>query len=89
MPQEACKDPKFCCFYDSDDLHLKKSHFYYHQVVYHWCEFCVYTPRGNAVERISLDIEWCDIWIAKLDSYYDAHILAEILYPLCKPSYVL
>ena len=98
MPQKTCKDPNFFCFHDSNGLHLKKSHCYYHQVqmqlfvgtdLYDWCDFCVYTPKGIAVERISLDIEWCDVGIAELDSYYDAHILPEILAPMYKPSYVL
>ena len=97
-PQEACKDPTFCSFHDSDGLHLKKSHPYYHQVqiqlfveidLYDWCDFCIYTPKGIDVDRISLDIEWCDIRIPELDSYYDVHILPEILSPMYKPSYVL
>ena len=96
--KEACKDSNFYCFYDNDGLHLKKSHCYFHQVqiqlfvgmdLYDWCDFCVYTPKGIAVERISLDIEWCDIRITELDSYYDAHILSEVLSPVYIPSYVL
>ena len=64
--QEACKDPSFGSFHDSDGLHLKKSHPYYHQVqiqlfveidLYDWCDFCIYTPKGIDVDRISLDIE--------------------------------
>ena len=96
-PREACQDPNFYCFYD-DGLHLKHSHHYYHQVqfqlfvgmdLYDWCDFCVYTPKGTEVERIWLDTEWYEKSIAELDSYYDAHILPEILSPLHKPSYVL
>ena len=92
-PREACQDPSFYCFYD-DGLHLKHSHQVQFQLfvgmdLYDWCDFCVYTPKGTEVERIWLDTEWYEKSIAKLDSYYDAHILPEILSPLHKPSYVL
>ena len=96
-PSEACEDPNFYCVYDNG-LHLKHSHPYYHQVqfqllvgidLYDWCDFCVYTPKGTEVERIWLDIEWCEKRIEELDSYYDAYIVPEILSPLHKPSYVL
>ena len=96
-PCEACQDPNFYCIYDNG-LHLKHSHTYYHQVQfqlfvgidqYDWCDFCVYAPKGTEVERIWLDSEWCEKSIVELDSYYDAHVIPEILSPLHKPLYVL
>ena len=96
--REACDDPNFYCYYESG-LHLKKSHHYYHQVQlssslqyinqYDWCDFCVYTPKGVEVERIWLDIEWCEECITGLDGYYKAYVLPEILCPSYKPSHIL
>ena len=58
----ACKDPLFYCTMVNDSLHLKHTHMYYHQVQlqlytssFTWCDFCVYTTKGVAVERIYLD----------------------------------
>ena len=54
-PDDACEDTSFCCVRINDELHLKRSHVYYHQVQlqlfvgmdkYHWCDFCVYTLKG-------------------------------------------
>ena len=89
-PREACDDPNFYCFYDNG-LHLKKSHQYYHQVQlqlfvgvdkYDWCDFCVYTSKG-------IEVEWSEMCITKLESYYEACVLPEIVHPLYKPSYIL
>ena len=79
-------------------LRLKQTHPYYHQVqlqlyvgvdLYAWCDFCVYTTKGVAVERISLDTSWCNTAIPELESYFDAYVLPEIVNPMYKPSFVL
>ena len=97
-PSEACKDPNFFCTMVDNTLHLKCSHAYYHQVqlqlfvgmdMYNWCDFCVYTQKGLALERIWLDTEWCNHHIPELESYFDAYMLPEIVSPTCKPSYIL
>lgn len=96
-PCEACQDPNFYCISDNG-LHLRRSHHYYHQVqfqlfvgidLYDWCDFCVYMSKGTEVERIWLNTKWCEKSIDKLDSYYHAYTIPEILSPLHKPSYVL
>ena len=75
---------------DSGSVKLKRSHHYYHQVQlqlfvcsnkYHWCDFCVYTPMGVTVEKITLDKEWIEESISKLEDYYDNVILPELVYP--------
>ena len=45
--------------------------------MYHWSDFCVYTTKGNAVEKISLDIEWCNINIPDLKNDFDTRMLPE------------
>ena len=89
-PLEACQKPSFYCTMVNEKLHLKRQHSYYHQVqlqlyfgmdMYHWCDFCVYTTKGIAVERISLDTDWCNINITKLQSYLDTHVLPEVVCP--------
>ena len=79
-------------------VELKRSHGYYHQVqlqlfvcsdLYQWYDFCVYTPVGITVERITLDEEWATKSIPKLKDYYDNVILLELVCPICKPSYFL
>ena len=96
-PLEACQKPLFCCTMADEKLHLKCQHSYYHQVqlhfyvgmdIYHWCNFCIYKIEGMAVERISLDIEWCNINITELESYYDTCMMPEIVPPQLKPSYI-
>ena len=80
----------FCMIDDSGSVKLKRSHHYYHQVQlqlfvcsnkYHWCDFCVYTPMGVTVEKITLDKEWIEESISKLEDYYDNVILPELVYP--------
>jgi hypothetical protein len=92
-PFEGCKKPEFYCSAVDEKLHLKR-HPYYHQVqlqlcvgmdIFQWCDFCVYTI---AVERTWLDIEWCNQYIPELESYFDCHMLPEIVSPKYKPSYI-
>ena len=94
-PSDACDDPGFCGVIEDGKFRLKRNHGYYHQVqlqlyvgmdLYDWCDFCVYTLKGVAVERIYADTEWC---IPELESYFDAYMLPEIISPVYKPSYVL
>ena len=97
-PQDACEDESFYCIYQNGSFCLKRNHHYYHQVqlqlyvgmdLYSWCDFCVFTLKGIEVERIYLDIDWCNTYITELDSYFDAYMLPEIVSPLHKPSYIL
>ena len=96
-PFDACSDPNFYCSIVDDKLHLKRNHPYYHQVqlqlfvtmdMCSWCDFCVYTLKGVATERICLDVEWCNRCIIELESYFDGHMLSEIVSPKHKPCYV-
>ena len=96
-PTEACQKPSFYCTMVNGKLHLKRQHSYYHQVqlqlyigmdMYHWCDFCMCTMKGVAVERISLDIEWCNTNITELESYFDMYMLPEIVSSKLKPSYI-
>ena len=43
--------------------------------MYSWYDFCVFTPRGVAVERILLDIDWYNKHIPELESFFDAWYL--------------
>ena len=97
-PIDACSDPGFYCHVNNGQLHLKHDHIYYHQVqlqlfvtmdTRHWCDFCVYTLQGVAIERIWLDSDWCNKYILELESYFDGYMLPEITFPKLKPSYVL
>ncbi len=97
-PLEACKDPSFYCTVHDNKLHLTRNNKYYHQVqlqlfvtmdMLSWCDFGVYTLKGIAVERIMLDIDWCKQYVPELESYFDGHMLPEILDPKLKPSYIL
>ena len=62
-PKECCDDPSFYCTWTNGHLQLKHNHQYYHQVQlqlfvgtdFSWCDFCVYTPKGLAVQRIYPD----------------------------------
>ena len=55
---------------------------HYHQVqlqlyvgmdTYHWHNLFIYTTKGVAVQRLSLDVEWCAINITELENYFDIH----------------
>uniref|UniRef100_A0A1X7V240 YqaJ viral recombinase domain-containing protein n=1 Tax=Amphimedon queenslandica TaxID=400682 RepID=A0A1X7V240_AMPQE len=63
----ACSSPDFCCELVDGKLHLKEGHTYYHQVqlqlyvasdLCKWCDFCIYTKKGVAVQQIYPDKEW-------------------------------
>ena len=41
------------------------------------------------MERIWLDIDWCNKYIPELESFFDAFMLPEITHPKCKPPYIL
>ena len=70
-PREACEDESFYCTYQEGSFILKRNHHYYHQVqlqlyvgidLYSWCDFCVFILKGIEVERIYLDVDWCNIY---------------------------
>ena len=96
--EEACQDKNFYCTMTDSKLHLEKSHLHYHQVLLqlyvandpcNWCDFCVYTTHGVAVEHIYPDIDWQLNVCPQLDSYFFEHMLPELVYPLHKPGYYL
>ena len=95
--EEACQDTVFYCTMDEDDnLELDRSHQYYHQVQLQlyvsgrsWCDFCVYTCKNVAVERIYPDTKWQQECIPTLDSYFFNCMLPELVYPKIKPGYYL
>ena len=81
-PEDACKDAAFYCTMVNGDLQLKRSHSYYHQVqlqlyvaahLSHWCDFCIFTTRGVAVERIYPDTHWQHTVLPQLDNYFFEH----------------
>ena len=95
---EACKDPNFFCELIGSNIHLKRTHQYYHQVqlqlyagldVYHWCDFCVYTRMGISIERIYPNIEWQSKNIPALESFFDNYIAPELVLSHYKPRYIL
>ena len=97
-PLEACCDPNFYCELVDGHFQLKRTHQYFHQVqlqlyvsrdMYSFCDFCVYTLKNVAVERIYPCKEWEDVYIPQLEHYFDHYMLPEILHPLYKPSYFL
>ena len=97
-PEEACKDIDFYCTMVNGNLHLNRDHSYYHQVqlqlyvaahLSHWCDFCIYTTCGVAVERIFPDSGWQQTVLPQLDKYFFEHMLPELVHPQYKPSYYL
>ena len=93
----ACKDALFYCTMDEGkNLKLARNHQYYHQVQLQlftsgasWCDFCVYTTKGIAIERIYPDEQWQQMAIPNLDSYFHEQMLPEIVCPQLKPRYYL
>ena len=94
-PYDACTDANFYGELVDGKFQLKRRHIYFHQVQlqlyvssdqYSFCDFCVYTPIDVAVEWIHLSKEW---EVAKLEDYFDKHMLPEIIDPMYKPSYIL
>ena len=78
-------------------IELKKNHGYYHQVqlqlyvasdLCKWCDFCVYTTKDVAVERLYPDQGWISNVLPKLEDYYFDHIIPEIIVQKHKPSYI-
>ena len=93
----ACKDTLFYCTMDREkNLKLARNHQYYHQVQLQlytsgasWCDFCVYTTKDIAIERIYPDNHWQQAEVPKLDSYFHEQMLPEIVSPQVKPRYYL
>ena len=75
---ETSHNPNFFCELANGSFQLKHKHNYFHQVqlqlfvsgdMFSWCDFCVYTPVGVAVERIYPCKEWQSMYIPKLEDY--------------------
>ena len=80
--QAAEKLPSFFCKVVNGNLSLKKNHNYYFQVqgqlaITHanWCDFCVYTPHGFSIERITFDKSFWKSVVHKLDEFYFKYII--------------
>ena len=95
--KEACRGSDFCCSMVNGKIQLKKNYGYYHQVqlqlyvtsdLCKWCDFCVYTTKDVAVERLYPDQEWISNVLPKLEDYYFDHIIPEIIVQQHKPSYI-
>ena len=96
--EEACQGSEFCCSIINGKMQLKRGHSYYHQVqlqlhvasdICSWCDFCIYTTKDIAVERIYADQQWVLTFCPQLDEYYFDHILPELVSQKYKPSYIL
>ena len=76
----TCKGSDFCCEMRSDGkIQLKCNHVYYHQVqlqlyvasdLCSWCDFCAFTTKDIAVERIYPDAKWVNEFCPVLDNYF-------------------
>lgn len=73
--EEACQDRSFFCEMVDSKMQLKTTHIYYHQVqlqiyvgadLYKWCDFCVYTHKGVAIQHILPNIKWQEGCIPQL-----------------------
>ena len=69
--------PSFSCQIYNGALLLKKNHNYYYQVQGQlaitgakWCDFCVYTPHGLSIQRITLDTYLWESVVCKLDDFF-------------------
>lgn len=76
-PEEVAGNADFCLEVRNGELHLKKEHAYYYQVIGQmavagiaWCDFVVFTNKGLFVERIDFDhTVWATI-VPKLAQFY-------------------
>ena len=93
--EEACKGFKFCCLMIDGKLHLKRSHgcqqVHLQQYVTsdcsNCCDFCIYTTKNVAAERIYPDKEWVLNICPQLDQYYFDYIPLELVAKQHKPTY--
>lgn len=82
-PSEASeKLPCFPSRIQDGQLALKKKHDYFFQVqgqlaITHakWCDFCIFTPLGLSVERITFDENMWKQTVQTLDQFFEAHML--------------
>ena len=91
-PQEACRDPTFCCTYDStaQQVVLKRTHVYFAQVQGQmaignrpWCDFVIYTTKGVSIHRVRFDEDYWKVnLLPKLTSFYDNCVAPEIVSPV-------
>jgi hypothetical protein len=88
---EACKQKGkgfFCELNPNDEIHLKRTHYYYYQIQgsmaivgVEWCDFIVWTTRDMHIERIYFDHTFWTLCFQQLQTIYMNHILPEIIYP--------
>ena len=90
-PETACEQlNRFCCSLVDGQVTLKKTHSYYYQMQGQmaiankpWCDFCVWTPNGLAIDRIDRDTDfWQQKMFPKLQTVYNKYLLPEISDPV-------
>ena len=81
---------------DGENVQLKRNYKYYDQVQVqlavtsaNWCDFCIFTTKGIAIEHIASDMHWREVSIPKLEYFYDNLLLPEIMLSTMKPGYIL
>ena len=84
-PEEAAKDPQFCCKLVNGNLKLKEKHSYYYQVQgqmaiakFQWCDFVVWTLKGIHVERIKFDLKFWQDALKTLNKFYVKAVIPEL-----------
>ena len=90
-PEAACQElNRFCSNLVDGRVSLKKTHNYYFQVQGQlaitqrpWCDFCIWTPHGISVERITRDNAfWENKMFPKLKKFYLKYYLPEMADPM-------
>ena len=97
-PEEMSKDEGFYFRLVDEVWQLDKKHQYYHKVQLQqlvasdrakWCDFCMFTLKRVCVQCIFPNEGWRKEISPQLHEYFFKHILPEVLFPQCKPSYYL
>ena len=86
--EQACSQKQFFCSLESNVIHLRKDHPYYHQVQgamaitgIHVTDFVVWTPVSMKVQEINFDTYLWDVVMSpKLKEFYKNYMLPAILY---------
>lgn len=84
-PEEAAKDPKFCCKIADGQLKLKENHSYYFQIQgqlavgqYNWCDFFIWTLKGTHRERIEYNHKFWNDNVQILNEFYIKAMIPEM-----------
>ena len=84
-PEEACSEKTFCCELKNGKVVLKRNHHYFYQVMgqmavtgKQWCDFTIWTLKGQSVERIEFDEDEWQKMLPTLRHFYTTAIVPEI-----------